>query len=293
MKYIRLVFIVFIFCIYPVAAQNPEELRSFLPEEIEGWVLSDKMEIFHEDNLFDRINGAAPLFIENNFLEMTAMEYNRGEDYITIQVYRHATPEDAFGMYASERSSDLPYLSIGGEAQGDDSHLYYFAGETYVKIWSNTNASPVLQEIASRLAVHTNPHATYPALTRIFPKKNLLPYSLEYITANYLGHSFLHAAYTAKYDLEGELVHIFILDANTPQEARKMLDSYFEFAGQAHEYEQGPLLVKDKYTGTIPLIWKGQYITGAFTDDSGAYERKAGEMEEILREIEQNIENIK
>ena len=71
------------------------------------------MEVFNPDNLFDRINGAAPLFIENNFREMTSMEYKKGSEYITIQAYRHATPEDAFGMYAAERSSDLAYLPVG------------------------------------------------------------------------------------------------------------------------------------------------------------------------------------
>lgn len=44
---------------------------------------------------------------------MTSMEYKKGADYITIQAYRHATPEDAFGMYSSERSSDLEFLPVG------------------------------------------------------------------------------------------------------------------------------------------------------------------------------------
>jgi hypothetical protein len=75
----------------------------------------------------------------NNFREMTSVDYKKGDDYITIQAYRHATPEDAFGMYASERSAELTYLPrVGGEAQGDDENLFFFAGTIYVKTSSHS-----------------------------------------------------------------------------------------------------------------------------------------------------------
>jgi len=40
-------------------------------------------------------------------------------------------------MYASERSLDLTFYEIGGEAHGDNSSLFFFAGSVYVKIRSS------------------------------------------------------------------------------------------------------------------------------------------------------------
>jgi hypothetical protein len=100
-----IIFGILLFSVFKLSAQTSEQLKSWLPN-VDGWELFPETEVFNPDNLFDRINGAAPLFIENNFREMTSMEYKKGDDYITIQAYRHASPEDAFGMYASERSTE-------------------------------------------------------------------------------------------------------------------------------------------------------------------------------------------
>ena len=75
-------------------AQTPTELKAKLPQ-IAGWTIDDTVEVFDSDNLYDRINGAAPGFILFGFEELTVFEYiQNGDDdhrpYITIQVYRHA-----------------------------------------------------------------------------------------------------------------------------------------------------------------------------------------------------------
>jgi hypothetical protein len=252
-------------------AQTPEELKSWLPA-VAGWELSKETEVFNPDNLFDRINGAAPLFIENNFREMTSVDYKKGDDYITIQAYRHATPEDAFGMYASERSSELANLSgIGGEAQGDDENLFFFAGNLYVKMSShssNTDVKRILPDIAHRLAAKIDPQAGYPALLKIFPQKDKQPYSDAYITASYIGHAFLKSVYTAKYESDGKTFQLFVVDAQSEEKANEILTTYLTFAGQPLDLiKESELLIKDRYNGEIPIIRKGVYIIGVYSEN--------------------------
>ena len=52
-----------------IIAQTPDELLLWLPE-VNEWKKPESKEVFNPDNLFDRINGAAPLFIENGFKEI-------------------------------------------------------------------------------------------------------------------------------------------------------------------------------------------------------------------------------
>jgi len=264
-------------------AQTPEQLKSWLPA-VDGWTVSEEIEVFDPDNLFDRINGAAPLFIENNFKEMTSMEYKKGGDYITIQAYRHGTPEDAFGMYASERSSELSHFPIGGEAQGDQVSLFFFAGDMYIKMWSHSteDAQSVLHKIGEGLARKIDPDAAYPAILKLFPSEGKEAYSDSYITANYIGHEFLKGVYMAKYMLGGKPVQLFVVDAKTMEGAKDVLTKYFTFTKQSLEFKEGPLQIQDRYNGDIPAYWKGRYIVALFPENGDDIE--PGEILKTLAE---------
>jgi hypothetical protein len=252
-------------------AQTPEQLKSWLVP-VPGWNLPQETEVFNPDNLYDRINGAAPLFLENNFREMTSLEYQKDGNYITIQAYRHATPEDAFGMYASERSAELTHFDIGGEAQGDAKNLFFFAGNIYVKMWSNSpdDVEQILHAIGKGLADRIDPAAGYPAIVKSFPEKGKAPYSEAYITSGYIGHEFLKSVYVAGYEQSGQSFQLFVVDAQSKEGVKKVLTSYFTFAKQPLTFEEGALLIKDRYNGDISSLWKGRYFIGAYSENGEA-----------------------
>ena len=267
-------------------AQAPAELKSWLPE-VSGWVVADKVEVFNPDNLFDRINGAAPLFIENNFREMTALEYTKGNDYITIQCYRHASPEDAFGMYASERSSDLTFFPIGGEAQGDNSSVYFFAGNIYVKMWTTASGDVgnVLKSIAGGLAQKIDSNAGYPPIVKAFPNADKELYTEAYITSSYIGHEFLSSVFTAKYKKNNQFFQAFIIDGKTAEGAKEVLNKYFTFTKQPLEFQQGKLIVNDRYNGDVPVLWKGKYLIGIFSESGNMMANSDSFLEEIANSL--------
>lgn len=286
MKQILIPFFSF-FCGLTLSAQTPGQLKSWLPE-IEGWTIADEVEVFTPDNLFNRINGSAPLFIENNFKEMTALEYVRGDEYITIQAYRHGSPEDTFGMYASERSPDMTFYAIGGEAQGDDTNIYFFAGNIYVKIWANDteNAGELLKKIATGFAAKIDPDAAYPAIVHAFPVEGKAPNTEAYITSNYIGHTFLNGVYTANYNLNGQNFQAFIIDAKTEEGAKDMLNKYFDFTKQPKNFTPGRLLITDRYNGDIPALWEGRYVLGVFSE-SGDIEGADSFLNALAKELKQ------
>lgn len=249
-------------------AQTPAELRAMLPEA-DGWEISETVEVFQPDNLFDRINGAAPLFIENNFRELSSLEYTRGEEYITIQAYRHATPVDAFGMYASERSPDLQFFPFAGEAHGDAENIFFFAGDIYVKMWSSAadTVTHTLLTIAEGFAKNIDPKAGYPPVILAYPAQDKVPHTEAYITSSYIGHEFLRSVYTTDYVKEGKPFQLFVVDGGTKEGAQEILAKYLAFTKQAVEPAEGNLTIADRYNGEIPVLWKGQYIVGIFYPD--------------------------
>jgi hypothetical protein len=250
-------------------SQTPKQLHEALPT-VAGWKLLADVEIFNRDNLFERIDGAAPLYLENNFQEMTSMVYTQGDEYLTIQAYRHDSPEDAFGMYASERSSDMThYPGIGGDAQGDEYGLYFFSGSVYVKMTASDEGEAItaaMKSIAKVLADKIDANPGYPTIIKAFPKMAKVAYSEAYITQNYIGHEFLKPVYTVDYVYDGQNFQAFVIDGKTAAGAKQILSEYLKFTKQDLPTAEGKLLVKDRYNGNIPMIWKGQYLIGAFND---------------------------
>ncbi len=253
------------------SAQTPQELKSYLPK-MQAWKITEEIEIFTPENLFERINGAAPLFIENNFREMTSMEYQKGENYITIQAYRHASPTDAFGMYTSERSEDLTFYPIGAEAQGDNMGLYFYVGSFYVKMSASEDTESngkAMRQIAKLFAEKIDSQADYPEVFRKFPKEKSLPYTKFYTTTNYIGHEFLKGVYSCEYEDGGTTFQLFYMDGKSKEEMKTILDKYFTFTKQSLDFSEGKLLLKDKYNGNILCIWNGQYLVGIFNESGG------------------------
>ena len=265
MRYLSVIIILCSVC--RLSAQTSQQLTEWLPE-VEGWEISESVEVFDAENLFNRINGAAPLFIENNFQEMTSLEYLKNDDYITIQAYRHATPEDAFGMYTSERSDGLEHFRIGGEAQGNKESIYFFAGNIYVKMWGNSSEdiSLILQTIAKKFADNISPNADYPPIIKAFPDNGKIPYSESYITSNFIGHTFLNGVFNVKYKKNEQSFTAFVIDAKTNDNAKDIISKYLKFARQTIEINEGIMIINDRYNGDIPILLKGCYVFGIISD---------------------------
>ena len=280
-------FLFLLFCsVQLLISQTPNEIKAMLPE-IPGWTLSDNIEIFDETTLFNRINGSAPLFFENNFCEMTAIKYTKGDDYIIIQAYRHATPEDTFGMYASERSSGLENPPIGGECQADDENVYFFSGCIYVKMWgsSSEDISAILRKIALQIADKVDSDAGYPAIMDAFPKEGRIPYSESYITSSYIGHEFLKSVYYVNYNRDGKTFQPFIIDGNSTEGASEILTKYLTFTQQPLEFYEGEMVLNDRYNGDIPILWQGRYIIGIFSESGETIANSTALIKEIATKL--------
>ena len=263
-------------------AQTPQQLQGWLPE-ISGWDVNPEIEIFNSENLFSRINGAAPLYIENNFQEMTSLEYTKGEDYITIQAYRHGTPIDAFGMYSAERSSGAAFFQAGGEAYGEETVACFFAGSMYVKMYSSSTekTGEVLQAIAKKFAEKIDPQASFPTILKTLPTEDKVDHSEAYITSSYIGHEFLNKVAVIQYKKGGEVFQAFISERESAGDVKNILDTWFKKSGQSGKFKEGAITVKDKYNGDIPVFWKGKYLIGIFSEKGSTMPGAAAFLKDI------------
>jgi hypothetical protein len=278
MKKLILVFITAALAL-TASAQSSRELVAMLPK-IDGWTLSEKVETFTGDNLFDRINGAADAFLICNFVEMTTVDYtkNGADKYVTLQMYRHATPNDAFAIYSAERSPGPTFFKLGAEGYRDTGLVFFLSGSMYVKI-TTSDESPetaaMMEKVAQVLAAKVDPASALPAMLKVFPQENKQPLSETYIVESFLGHKFMLPAWRATYAKDGKEYQLFVIDGKTKAGIEKLLGEYAKFNKQEPAPAEGAFVMADRFNGDIAMRWRGQYLLGVINDNGAAIDANA------------------
>ncbi len=235
--------------------------------DIDGWSRGGEIKRFDPNTLYDYIDGAAELYLSYDFEELQVAEYTaeKGASCV-IELYRHRTPYDAFGIYSQERPSEGTYLQIGAQAYFDEAILNFLSGTSYVKI-SCYDLSEKVQEtmtgFAKKIAEKLGAGASLPWIVRCFPEAKKKDNSEQYVAKNFFGYEFLHSGFTADYEDSGSTFTLFIIEGSDAPDCEKMLRAYLQKTDQLkEETKEGEYTINDPYHGEIALIWKGKYIWG-------------------------------
>jgi hypothetical protein len=209
--------------------------------ELPGWSLVTEPEHYEADNLWEYINGQADFFIDYGFVRVDAAEYRNDQESssVVLEVYRMGRPQEAFGIFAAERTQDDRPLEIGAEAYLGANVLGFWQGEQYVKITSFDEGSAIEQlliglaeEISSRIPGQERELETL----LLFPEEGRVEASERFIPKNFLGQPYLTDAYRTDSTYHGEEVQLFIVDTGSPEEARSHLNRLEDFC---RERDQG------------------------------------------------------
>ena len=269
----------------PVSSSTVPDL---LFPEIPGWTLSGEPQTFSPRTLYEHINGAADLYLASDFEELKVAEYkNEKKASVIVETYRHRTPQDAFGIYSQERTSDGNFIAIGAQGYVDKNILNFVQGSYYVKLNSfDTGAEDreVLRDVATKVATGLGEKAELPSLLSLFPQEGKRGNSEKYLTRNFLGYPFFNGAYSARYEVAGDAFALFLIEAEDRQEARGIIKRYLrQVKHPDRKASEGRYRVSDPHHGVIDLFWKGSYIWGA-VDLADTDQRS-----KILKAFEENL----
>ncbi len=121
--------------------------------ELPGWSLVTDPEHYEADNLWEYINGQADFFIDYGFVRVDTAEYRNDHESssVVLEVYRMGRPQEAFGIFAAERTRDDRPLEIGAGAYLGANVLGFWQGERYVKLTS-FDEGPAIEQLLIGLA---------------------------------------------------------------------------------------------------------------------------------------------
>lgn len=250
-------------------AQDPGTLLPVL----RGWFTLAEATRYLPEDLYEFIDGAADGFLECDFRELVFQSYHGlGGSNLAVEIYRHADPDAAFGIYSQERSAASRVLRIGAEGYHEPGILNFVKGPFYVKLngYKLGRRDPAILERAARLIAARIPGpARLPALLKAFPEEGRVAGSTRYLRRNALGYLFLASAFTADYRREGQAASLWIFAPEGAGEARAMLAAYLGAQGRPDgPPPEGPVSLVDLHHGPVSLDLVGNRLLGVVGGDA-------------------------
>jgi len=183
-----------------------------------GWRLIDPVRTFGPDNLYEEIDGEAELVLPYGMERLTVAVLGRtarpGSE-VRLELYRMASPRDAYGIWSQYRYPDQEILRIPpSEAIVSDTSADFFRGETFVRIrskpgdGSRNDVVGIASEIIALLPGSGSPPEEARALDDL---PGRVSGSILYQKRAMLGYECLAPGFEAKFSTASSSGHYLLL----------------------------------------------------------------------------------
>lgn len=262
----------------PIASEEAEQaLRSLLPgdEAIPGWKRVEQASMYTPENLYEYIDGKAEHFLSyqvHRVISQTYVSTANPDHRITLDIYDMTEPVNAFGVYSAERYPDSQVVPIGNEGMAADSSLEFWKQRYFVRVvgavLSDELAEPV-RAFGQWVADQLPGPSPDPPLLKCLPQPGYIKQSAQYVRENVLGQDFLKNGYLAKYRLGNKESQLFLIDAETPEQARAAYTAFRKFMEENREGHMSSFRLGEEslvgnvqYYGRLIALRQGRYLLG-------------------------------
>jgi hypothetical protein len=274
-------------------ASSPSDLMQYAPKSLTALT---PPETFGPENLSDKIDGKAELYLSAGFVGLVSQRFAIGDEpnaWMEAFIYDMGSPRGSYAVYSLQKRSEAAELDVGDFAYSTENALYFVHGPYYVEIVSSVAQERMAEFILSfaRNFISKTPveSGELNGLT-LFPEKNLDKASISLIPSDAFGFDQFDSIFTALYEREGLELTAFLSQRKSPAEAAGLVESYTSFLREFGGTElkttlniPGAKLVE--IMDTFELIFsRGSILAGVH----GAEDRKAAE--ELALMLNQSLE---
>ena len=256
-----------------IAAPKSEthfELSSLAPA---GFETPSEMEVYNSENLYEKINGKAPLYTESGFELLSTQRFASKIDkslMIELFVYNMGTPKNAFSVYSIQKRAEAKALPDTQFGYKTGNALYFARGKYYIELVGFSESDELfeaIKETAGKFQTQlTVSDDTKIAELSLFPSENIVAGSIKLYMAGAFGFEGLTETFTVQYQFGDETVTAFLSRRANPEEAKNIAQSYYKFlidnGGSARQTASE--ILEDKvidFYGTTEIV----FAAGSFT----------------------------
>jgi hypothetical protein len=253
------------------------------PTLASGWKLQGRAERFNDKTLFDRIDGAAPTYIQAGFRQSVGAEYRKQgvTDPVAVDLYDMGTAARALGIYAAERDKSYTFIEMGSEGYLASGSLNLWMGRFYLKLAGYAEGETMdraLKEVAQGLiaALPRDPQAEKAlAPLTLLPRENRIPHADGYSHPPLGDVEGLQQVFYADYAQQAQVYRLFVAAPTTREEAEgrylKAKTYTHHHFSPAQEHLEGDLRLfhARRETAEIILGWRDRMLLGAMSVAEG------------------------
>ncbi|MHC4912218.1 MAG: DUF6599 family protein [Planctomycetota bacterium] len=277
-------------------------LSSLVPT---GFETLSKTGVYNPENLYEKINGKAPLYTESGFEKLSTQRFVSTADeslWAELYVYNMGTVKNAFSVYSVQRRAEAEPFGPMRFAYRTANALYFVHGKYYVELVGSAESAELFRAMAEvtrkiRANLTIDPNAAIGELA-LFPEEDFVAGSVKLYLLNAFGSEGLTDTFTARYKLDDETVAAFLSRRSDPQDAQAVAKGYYEFlinngatpAQTAKKILEGKIV---DFYGTTEIVFSiGPFVIGIHeADNQQAAEQLAERLLRKLREVISSVNN--
>ena len=248
----------------------PSSDKSFLPLP-QGLVPLTAGEIFEAQNLSDKINGKAELYLSAGFTRLVSQRFkdeSASDLWLEAFVYDMTNGHNAFSVFSAQRREDGVPLDLTQYSYRTSNALFFVHGSYYVEIIASEASErvvPPMKQLAERFIHNTGIKTAVINEMELFPQQDLVANSIALISSDAFGYEGLDKVYTAEYELDGGSLMAYFSRRQSKEDADKLSQAYrkflMTFGGTAIEAQ---LPIKDAYLVEILDTYEIIFFYGAY-----------------------------
>ncbi len=206
-----------------------------LVDVAEGMVALNSPEIFGPENLSDKINGKAELYLSAGFLRLLCQRFAEASDsnsWMEVFVYDMGTMRRAFAVYSVQRRADAEKIPGMEFAYRTENALFFIHGRYYVEVIAAVTTEKMGE--AMRSFVHNFIGKTKVQGGRIeelalFPREGLDEKGITLLISDAFGFDRFDNVFIANYAVENAQLMAFLSIREDPSAASELAAAYHGF----------------------------------------------------------------
>ena len=214
--------------------ETPFDPGTILPS---GFEKLSGIEIYSAENLYEKINGKAPLYIESGFEKLFTQRFVSEKDrenlWMELYLFDMGTTKNAFSVYSIQKRSDARILPDMGFAYRTSNALYFTQDRYYVELIGSsesTELSKAMVEVVRKIKLNlVVGNVAEIAELILFPKEGMVPDSTRLYLINAFGFEGLTNTFTVRYKFDDEDVTAFLSRCDNAKNAKSVAESYYNF----------------------------------------------------------------
>jgi hypothetical protein len=217
----------------PLSPFTPaQDLLQYAPQ---GLVPLSPAESFGRENLSDKIDGKAELYLSAGFVSLISQRFAIKDEpsaWMEAFIYHMGSPRGSYSVYSMQKRSEARELGLGDYGYETENALYFVHGPYYLEI-----VSSVAQETMAELMLSFATNFVSKTLVEsnelneldLFPKKNLNKESISLLPSNGFGFEQFDSIFTAQYMVGNTEVTAFLSRRKSQDEATNLVEAYTSF----------------------------------------------------------------